>query len=285
MSESHKFKAACLQNCAVADMDASIEQADALLSEAHDAGVQLACLPEFFSCFDVRQRVLQVGIFSEQEHPAITHFAARAKALSMWVLLGSVAVVDAPAERPRNRSILIDTHGDIVSRYDKIHMFDVDLPDGEVYRESATFMRGDKAVMARTPWGMLGMTVCYDVRFAHLYRTLAQSGAGLISVPAAFTATTGKAHWHTLLRARAIETGSFVIAPCQYGRHGDARSFGHSLIVGPWGEILSDAGEGVGLAVADIDTRKIEQARRRIPALEHDKHFDLPGTVARLTGT
>ena len=177
-----------------------------------------------------------------------------------------------------NRSFLFDPRGRIVTTYDKIHMFDVDLPNGERYRESRAFAAGCRAVLADLPWGRLGLSVCYDIRFPHLYRSLAKAGADFLTVPAAFTKVTGEAHWHILLRARAIETGCFVFAPAQTGTHvGDGRkTYGHSLIVGPWGEILADAGTDVGFITADIDTALIAQARGQVPALTHDVDYAVP---------
>ncbi|MGH7033927.1 MAG: nitrilase-related carbon-nitrogen hydrolase, partial [Stellaceae bacterium] len=162
-------------------------------------------------------------------------------------------------------------------RYDKIHMFDVDLPGGESYRESSAYRPGNRAVVAATPWGRLGLSVCYDLRFPHLYRALAQGGADFLAVPAAFTVPTGRAHWHVLLRARAIENGCFVLAPAQEGEHAEGRrTYGHSLIVAPWGEVLAEAQEGVGFITAEIDPGRIEEARRAVPSLRHDRPFERP---------
>jgi predicted amidohydrolase len=191
-------------------------------------------------------------------------------------LIGSMQIkIDATA--CANRSFLFDPQGRVVARYDKIHMFDVDLDGGESYRESRRFRAGDRAVLADTPWGKIGLTVCYDVRFAYLYRALAQAGASFIAVPSAFTVPTGKAHWSTLLRARAIETGCFVFAPAQCGLHAEGRrTYGHSLIVAPWGDVLAEAGEEPGVIHADIDPAKVEEARRMVPALRHDRRFSGP---------
>lgn len=175
-----------------------------------------------------------------------------------------------------NRLLLIRPDGEVAARYDKIHLFDVDLPD-RTYRESQTFRGGDQAVVADLPWLKLGLSVCYDVRFPQLYRALAKAGAGMLAVPAAFTQITGQAHWHVLLRARAIETGCFVVAPAQVGVHpGGRRTFGHSLVVAPWGEVLADAGDTQGIVTATIDPARIAEARARIPALGHDREFRAP---------
>ena len=190
------------------------------------------------------------------------------------MLAGSLAV-RLPDGRVANRSVLFDKEGRVAARYDKIHLFDVDLGNGESYRESATIAPGDRAVIAKTPWGPIGLTVCYDLRFPHLYRTLAQRGANFIAIPAAFTRTTGQAHWHVLQRARAIETGCYVFAPGQCGTHAeDRQTYGHSLIVDPWGAVLADGGEQVGIITARIDPAQVAAARRKIPALTHDRPFD-----------
>ena len=174
-----------------------------------------------------------------------------------------------------NEAFLVTPDGNIVAHYDKIHMFDVEVDDGQTYRESAAYQPGTRAVVAATPWGRLGMTVCYDVRFPYLYRSLAQAGAEFISVPAAFTRVTGQAHWHVLLRARAIENGCFVLAPAQCGEHAEKRrTYGHSLIIDPWGEVLADGGADVGFVVADIDLSKVAQARHSIPSLTHDRSIE-----------
>jgi predicted amidohydrolase len=212
----------------------------------------------------------------EQDHPAIPFFRDLARETGAWLLAGSLAV-KLDEERVANRSLLIAADGAVVARYDKIHMFDVDLADGESYRESATFRPGDRAVVAQTSWGGVGLSVCYDLRFAYLYRALAQGGARVLTVPSAFTVPTGRAHWHVLLRARAIETGCFVIAPAQCGTHDAGRqTYGHSLIVSPWGEVLADAGEEPGVVTARIDPAEVERARAMVPSLRHDRRFEGP---------
>ena len=278
---SDKFLAACVQNRAQADMDASIAQCERLVREAHRRRADLICLPEFFSCLDVRERRLDTGILPEDRHPALARFRALAGELHVWLLLGSLAVEAGPG-CAHNRSYLIDGAGGIVARYDKIHMFDVDLEGGQRFRESEIFEPGRDAVLAPTPWGQLGMTVCYDLRFPGLYRTLAKAGASFLAVPAAFTRTTGQAHWHVLLRSRAIETGSYVVAPCQYGDHGEAATFGHSLIVDPWGTVLADGGEAEGVVVAEMDPARVARARGMIPALRHGRAVRPPAPVAAL---
>jgi len=196
--------------------------------------------------------------------------------LGVWLLIGSLAIKVSDT-KTANRSFLIDPKGGIAAQYDKIHLFDVDLPSGETYRESNTVAGGNRAILAETSWGRLGMTICYDLRFPHLYRALAKAGAFLLTVPSAFTETTGKAHWHTLLRARAIENGAFVVAPAQGGTHANGRkTYGHSLIVAPWGEVLAEAGTDPCVIVAEIDSARVTDARTRVPSLKHDRDFDGP---------
>src|SRR5579885_452433 len=233
------FKVACVQNCAGDDLDENMEQATALTRAAAEAGAALICLPEHFSLLAPSEALLLKNAFTENEHPALKHFRGLAGELKVWLLLGSLAI-RLPAGRMNNRSCLLNDQGDIVARYDKLHLFDVSLKGGESYRESATVQAGDRAVVATTPWGLLGMSVCYDVRFAHLYRQLAQAGAAFLSIPAAFTRTPGQAHWH-------------------------------SLIVDPWGGVLADGGDEPGFIIADVDPSRVEEARRMIPALTHDR--------------
>jgi predicted amidohydrolase len=274
------FKVACVQNGATADMDGSIAEATELTRAARAEGARLICLPEYFTCLDVVDDLLISRPFAEAEHPALPHFRALARELEAWLLLGSLAVT-AEGGKVTNRSYLVDPAGDITARYDKIHLFDVELGGGESYRESATVAPGDQAVLAATPWGPLGLTVCYDLRFPQLYHALAQAGAAFLAIPAAFTKTTGEAHWHVLQRARAIETGCYVFAPCQYGGHGVGKaSFGHSLIVDPWGRILAEGGEGAEFIVAEIDPAAVSAARRKIPALQHARPIAAPAPLA-----
>jgi len=270
------FKAACVQNCASANMSETLSRSADLTRRARDEGADLIAVPEFFSCLHVGDDGLQTGAVSEDQHPALPLFTDLAKETGAWILLGSLGIDDG-GSRLRNRSFVIDPSGHIQARYDKIHMFDVELGNGESYKESDVFEPGDKAVVASTPWGGIGLSICYDLRFAYLYRTLAKAGAGVLAVPAAFMRTTGQAHWHTLLRARAIETGCYVIAPCQSGEHGRARTYGHSLIVGPWGEVLADGhGDEEDVVIAEIDMSKVIEARSKVPALQHDRPYDQP---------
>jgi predicted amidohydrolase len=272
---SASFIAACIQNCAVPQVDQNLETTVRLTREAAKAGAQLICLPEYFSGLETRDGLIYPAAYPEHEHPVIPAFAAEAKSLGAWILLGSLGVT-ADDGRINNRGYLLNPAGQVCARYNKIHMFDVNLGADKVYRESATIAPGDEAVLAETAWGGLGLSICYDLRFAHLYRTLAKAGASMLAVPAAFTKTTGEAHWHVLNRARAIECGSFVFAPCQYGiLDGGGECFGHSLIIDPWGRVLADGGESEGFITAEIDMSEVDKARQKIPALTHDRPYAL----------
>ncbi len=270
------FTAACIQNEAVADMDASVAAATELVRAARAEGAKLICLPEYFACLKADAAGFEVGAHGEAGHPALSHYRGLAAELGAWLLLGSLAITAGP-EKIFNRSYLLDPTGAVAARYDKIFLFDVDLEGGESYRESALIEPGARATLAPLPWTTLGLTICYDLRFPQLYRSLAQAGAEVLTVPAAFTETTGQAHWHVLLRARAIETGCYVLAPCQCGDHGGGRAtYGHSLIVDPWGRVLADAGAGPGYVLAEIDPAKAAKARAMIPSLDHDRPFVEP---------
>ncbi len=272
---SNIFTAACVQNCAGSDMAANISHATEMVKKARDLGADLIALPEYFTCLDVNEGGLQTGSCLEDAHPGIAQMCDVARETGAWLLAGTFAVDGGSDGRSRNRSMMIDPSGKITARYDKIHMFDVQLGKGEVYKESDAFEPGSQSVVTDTPWGGLGMTVCYDLRFPYLYRSLAQAGAKFLTVPAAFMRTTGQAHWHVLLRARAIETGCYVIAPCQNGSHGKANTYGHSLIIDPWGEILAEGhGEDEDIIIAEIDPAKVDEARGKIPALTHDRDYE-----------
>jgi predicted amidohydrolase len=266
------FTAACIQPTTVTDIDRNLDLLRPMIRQAAEAGADFIAMPENATMLDRKRPAILAKAREEADHPAIPFMAEMARETGAWLLAGS----------------LFDSSGGLVARYDKIQMFDVDLASGERYRESSYVRSGTEAVLASTPWGLLGMTVCYDLRFAALYRALAQGGASILTVPAAFTHFTGKAHWHVLLRARAIETGCFVIAPAQTGTHEDGRkTYGHSLIVAPWGEVLADAGEEPGVITAEIDMAKLEEARGMVPSLRHDREFKKPGPVevaARLAG-
>jgi predicted amidohydrolase len=232
--------------------------------------------PETTDMMEMKRRDAFAKAKGEAEHPGLAQLRDLAGELGCWLLIGSL-VIRLSDERLANRSFLIDPAGQVAARYDKIHMFDVEVPDGQSYRESKAYQPGGTAVLADLPWGRLGLTVCYDLRFPQLYRALAQAGAEVLTVPSAFTRLTGRAHWHVLLRARAIETGAFVLAPAQCGETSQGRqTYGHSLIVAPWGEVLAEAGEDPGVILAEIDPARVAEARRMIPALGHDRAFDAP---------
>jgi predicted amidohydrolase len=277
------FIAACVQNSAGNDVAANIAETTAMIRAAHGAGAALVCLPENVTCIEPDDKRKVATAFREEDHPALPAYRALAAELGIWLLLGSLTC-RAAGGKVANRSFLIDAGGGVVARYDKLHLFDVNLREDEAYRESDTVQPGDRAVLAPTPWGLLGMTVCYDLRFPQLYRALAQAGAGLLSIPSAFTRTTGRAHWHVLLRARAIENGAYVLAPAQTGVHeGGRKTYGHSLIVDPWGEVLADAGADPGIITAEIDPARVAACRRMVPSLDHDRAF-APPTMPALPG-
>ena len=267
-----QLNVACIQNCAGTDVGKNLLDLRAMIETAHRAGAELICLPEYGTCLGVDGTQFLVGAHPQDGHPALVFMADLAKEIGVWILIGSLAVT-APGGKIVNRSVMLNDKGEIVIHYDKIHLFDVDLANGETYRESATICPGNRAVVADTPWGGIGMTVCYDLRFPKLFRSLANGGAGIITVPAAFARTTGERHWHVLLRSRAIETGCFIIAPCQTGRHGLSESYGHSLIVDPWGTILADQGRELGIASATLDLSQIDKCRSMVPSLQHDRPY------------
>ena len=250
--------------------------ASKLIRQAKAQGAELIMTPETTNMMEPRRALLFEKAVAEEDDASAAGFSALAAELGVWLLIGSLVVRVAP-DKAANRSMLFDPKGRVAARYDKIHMFDVEIPDGQSYRESKAYQAGVQAVLADLPWGRLGMTVCYDLRFPYLYRDLAQAGAGFLSVPAAFTRFTGQAHWHVLLRARAIETGCFVFAPAQCGTHAQGReTFGHSLVIAPWGEILADGGEEPGVILAKIDPALIVKARAMVPALTHDRPIEAP---------
>lgn len=270
------FRAACVQLRSSDDVNENVRTASALIRDAAAQGAQFIATPENTTLMAPDGGAKLAQSFSESHDPALPQFATLAEELGVWLLIGSLAIKVSDA-KTANRSFLIDPKGRIAARYDKVHLFDVDLPSGEKYRESNTVAGGNDAVLADLPWGKLGLTICYDLRFPQLYRALAKSGAFALTVPSAFTETTGKAHWHVLLRARAIENGAFVIAPAQGGTHANGRkTYGHSLIIAPWGEILAEAGVDPGVIVADIDPEASRDARARIPNLQHDRAFTGP---------
>jgi predicted amidohydrolase len=267
------FKAACLQVNASNDMEANITTAEALTRDAVNHGAQLVLMPENVAMMAWGRDNIISQARAAEDHPALKRFRALASDLKIWLHAGSLAIV-LPGGKIANRTYVLSPDGAVAAQYDKIHMFDVDLDNGESYRESATFEAGNNAVTVALPWGTLGLTICYDLRFPHLFRHLGQAGADFLTVPAAFTKVTGEAHWHVLLRARAIETGCFVLAPAQTGTHaGERKTFGHALIINPWGEILADAGTEPGVITAVIDVGEVTRARAKIPTLRLDRNF------------
>ena len=270
------FKAACVQLNSGNDMTANLRAAGGGVRAAAEQGAQLIMLPEYAALLDGSGRVMRENSYPEDQHPALPVFQALARETQAWLLVGSITV-KIDNESMANRSYLLSSDGTIVARYDKIHMFDVTLPSGKVIRESSAYRSGARAVVAQTPWGTLGMTVCYDLRFPHLYRALAKAGAMFLAVPSSFQRETGVAHWHTLLRARAIENLSYVFAPAMCGEHpGNRSTYGHSLIVDPWGKILAELGTESGVAIADINADEVMRVRGMLPSLEHDRGFTAP---------
>ncbi len=270
------LKVACIQNCAEDDVAENIRFAVHLSREAATAGAQLICLPENFTCLEERDDLYTSRGYDAAAHPALPIFAALAQELGVFFSLGSLTIKRTDG-KVANRGYLISASGDTLAEYDKIHLFDVRLRNGEYYRESNSVAAGECARVVTLPWGRLGMSICYDVRFPYLYRALANAGADFITIPAAFTHTTGKSHWHVLVRARAIETGCFVFAPGQCGtRRWGRRTFGHSLIVDPWGEVLADGGTETGFIMADVDVTKVAEVRAMIPSLEHTREIMRP---------
>ncbi len=264
------------------DPEANLPGTLALVRAAAKGGAGFVLTPECTNALSSNRMHQKTVLQAEAEDRTLAALRAEAAALRIWLLVGSLGIVTGDADgRFANRSFLVAPDGTIAARYDKIHMFDVNVSETEIYRESAGYRPGSKAVIARTPFAAIGMTVCYDLRFAALYRRLAQSGAQLLTVPAAFNHVTGAAHWEPLLRARAIETGCFVLAPAQTGFHPESagkgrHTHGHSLVVDPWGQILADGGTEPGVTFADLDLDAVTRARARIPSLSHDRAFDGP---------
>ncbi|CAN5287176.1 carbon-nitrogen hydrolase family protein [soil metagenome] len=241
------------------------------MREAKDRQADILFTPEMSGYLDRDRSRAAERVVAEEADRVLADARALAGELGLWVAIGSLAVRDpAQPDKARNRAFLIDDSGAIRARYDKMHLFDVDLPTGESWRESNAYVAGDDAVLADTPWVKLGLSICYDIRFPDIYRALSDAGAGLLAIPAAFTVPTGEAHWHVLLRARAIEAGAFVVAAAQTGTHEDGRqTYGHSLVVDPWGEVLLDMGEAPGVGIVDLDLERIASVRGRIPTLDH----------------
>lgn len=270
------FHIACLQTRPMPDIPSALDEAMPLADAAVEAGAEFLFLPEYCGGLASQGAALVPPAPPEAQHAFLAGFRDFARARKVWVMLGSIAVAGRD-DKIRNRGIVIDSDGAIRSRYDKIHMFDIQVSETEIYRESARVSPGDRAAVIDTPFGRIGHTICYDLRFPHLFRDLAHAGAELLCVPAAFVRKTGEAHWHVLNRARAIENGAFVIAPCAVGPiPGGGESYGHSLVVNPWGEVMADGGERTGVVLATIEPGEVARARARIPSLGHDRPYGAP---------
>lgn len=271
------LRAACVQITGKPRVEDNIALIDPMIREAAAQGADLVCLPEICNLVQKNREEQQKQVRTEAEDPALAAFRALAKELGIWIHAGSLAIRPEEGDRLANRGFLIAPDGSIRAKYDKIHMFDVDLENAESYRESFSYRPGEQAVLAQTPWGGYGMGVCYDVRFPALFRDLAGAGAKVLTMPACFTQPTGKAHWHVLLRARAIENGCFVIAAAQCGEHEDGRkTYGHSLIIDPWGDVLADAGPDQGIILADLDMARVDEVRGMVPSLKNGRDYAPP---------
>lgn len=268
-----KFRVGLVQMRAGKDIKENVAQAEAFIRDAARRGARYIQTPENTNGMEANASSLLEKITSEEETEAVQRFASLARELGIWLHIGSMAIKTGPA-RAANRAFLFAPTGEIVLRYDKIHMFDVDLPSGESYRESATFQPGACAFVAELPWGGLGISTCYDMRFPEQYKALARAGAKFLTAPSAFTKVTGEAHWHVLLRARAIENGCFMFAAAQGGTHENGRTtYGHSIVISPWGEVLAEAETEPGIILADVDASEVNRVRARIPALDHTRDF------------
>ncbi len=277
------FRAALVQMRSGRDPQANLNEAARLIGEAKRAGADYIQTPEMTNIMEVSREKLFAAIVPEDSDTTLSTFRELARSLSVAIHIGSLAIKVSP-DKAANRSFLIDPRGEIAARYDKIHMFDVDLANGESYRESRNYRPGELGVVADLPWGRLGLTVCYDLRFPALYRALAEAGASFIAIPSAFTQQTGEAHWHVLNRARAIENGCYVLAAAQGGTHENGRStFGHSLIVDPWGRVVAEGGTEPGVIMADIDPAEVAAARGRVPSLQHGRRFEMVEPMAEPT--
>jgi predicted amidohydrolase len=269
------FRVGLIQMRSGRSPQANTDAAAKLIGEAKDRGAEYVLTPEMTNIMETGRERFFASIVPEEQDAALMTLRELARTLGIFVHVGSLAV-KVSTDKAANRSFLIDRHGEVIARYDKIHMFDVDLASGESYRESRNYRAGELAVLADLPWGRLGLTICYDLRFPALYRALAEAGASFLSIPSAFTKQTGEAHWHVLLRARAIENGCFVLAAAQGGAHENGReTFGHSLAIDPWGRVLAEGGVEPVVVLADIDLAAIAGARARIPSLQHGRRFEI----------
>ena len=272
---SETFTAAMVQTRTKLSPEENLKDISALIREAASKGADYVQTPEMTNILAANREQLFKEISDEDNDKSLAAYRELAKELGIFLHLGSLAILATP-DRAANRGFLIDPKGHLVARYDKIHMFDVNLANGESYRESATYQPGESVTIADLPWGRIGLTICYDMRFPALYRALGESGASFLTMPSAFTKPTGEAHWHVLLRSRAIENGAFVFAAAQGGTHESKRlTYGHSLIVDPWGEILAEGGVDPGVILAKIDPAKVTDARTKIPSLQHGRRFSI----------
>ena len=270
------FRVGLVQMCSADDHQSNIATVSELTAKAADAGCALVALPEVSGLMN-RHADPENDLFTAATDPCIAAYRQLAKSFGIWMHIGSTPVLGGKGGRLLNHSALINSEGEIVAEYDKIHLFDITLPNGNMIKESSRYSPGEDAVLAMTPWGPFGMTVCYDLRFPGLFRGYAQSAARLVFVPSAFTIPTGKAHWDVLLRARAIENGCFIVAAAQVGNHADGRkTFGHSMVVDPWGKVVVDMDDTVGLQIVDIDLRQVDARRSQIPSICHDRPFTSP---------
>ncbi|MFZ3353739.1 MAG: carbon-nitrogen hydrolase family protein [Xanthobacteraceae bacterium] len=282
-TKTSTFKVGLIAMRSGCDPQANLSTVLSAIDQAKRAGAHYVQTPEMTNVLESKRDRLLANVVTDDNDPTLATLREVARKLAIYIHIGSLAIKASP-ERAVNRSFLIDRKGDIAARYDKIHMFDVDLTGGESYRESNTYRAGELAVVADLPWGRLGLTVCYDLRFPALYRALAEAGASFLAIPSAFTRQTGEAHWHVLLRARAIENGCFVLAAAQGGKHESGReTFGHSLIIDPWGRILAEGGTEPGVVMAEIDPAEVAAARAKIPSLHNGRRFELVEPMAEPT--
>jgi predicted amidohydrolase len=278
--KSATFKVGLVQMRSGLDPQSNLASLITAIDEAKRGGADYVQTPEMTNILALKREDLFANIVAEEHDPTLATLRELAQKLSIYIHIGSLAIKATP-EKAANRAFVIDRNGDIAARYDKIHMFDVDLTGGESYRESNNYRPGDLAVVADLPWGRLGVTICYDLRFPALYRALAEAGASFLAIPAAFTKQTGEAHWHVLMRARAIENGCYVIAAAQGGQHENGRStFGHSIVVDPWGKIVAEGGIEPGVIMAEIDPAAVVAARSKVPSLNHGRRFELVEPMA-----
>src|SRR3954469_10580278 len=278
-----KFRVGLIQTRAGRSPAANLDAVAKLIGEAKQSGADYVQTPEMTNIMEVSREKLFAAITPEENDASLANFRELARTLSIYVHIGSLAVKATP-DKAANRAFLIDPRGEIVARYDKIHMFDVDLANGESYRESRSFRPGELAVVTDLPWARFGLSICYDLRFPSLYRALTEAGASVLTIPSAFTRQTGEAHWHVLMRARAIENGCYVLAAAQGGTHENGReTFGHSLVVDPWGRIVAEGGTEPGVVMAEIDLAAVAAAPARIPSLQHGRRFEIVKPMAEPT--